>query len=426
MSIKELYSHFLQSTGVSTDTRKLEKGQIYFALKGEQFDGNQYAQNALTNGAALAIIDDEQYHLPEKTVLVKDGLETLQLLAHYHRKQFSIPVIGITGSNGKTTTKELINLVLSQKYQVLATEGNLNNHIGVPLTLLNLRPDHEVAIIEMGANHVKEIDFLCKIAEPNFGVITSIGRAHIGQFGSYDAIKSTKSELYLWLARHGGKAFLNADIDVLVGMASMTLVEDKITYGTMSESQYVFQYVDANPFVRFSMDDIEVKTQLIGEYNFHNIITAATIGKYFQVPNEEILSVLTTYQPDNNRSQIIQDGSRTIILDAYNANPSSLEHALQNLESMQAAKKGAVLGEMLELGEYSLEEHQKITDLAESIGLDFLIIVGHEFSKVNTTGGTIKFDDVEAVKVWWEQMNLEGFLVLIKGSRAVKLESIVE
>src|SRR5690554_1228644 len=342
MSIEELYSHFLQSTGVSTDTRKIKEGQIYFALKGERFDGNQYAENALESGASLAVIDNEQYHLPNKTVLVKDGLETLQLLAHYHRKQFTIPVIGITGSNGKTTTKELINLVLSKKYQVLATQGNLNNHIGVPLTLLNLRSDHEIAIIEMGANHVKEIEFLCKIAEPNYGIITSIGRAHIGQFGSFEAIKKTKSELYLWLAEHGGKAFINTDVNVLVEMASNSALGELVTYGSSGDNQYSFSYKGSDPFVRFTVDNIEIKTHLIGEYNYHNLITAAAIGEYFQVKNEEIQNALTTYQADNNRSQIVELNQCTIILDAYNANPSSVEYALQNLKSMKAVKKGAI------------------------------------------------------------------------------------
>lgn len=425
MGIQKLYDHFLQSTGVTTDTRKIEQGQIYFALKGERFDGNQYAHDALKAGAGLAVIDDEKYHVEGQTFLVNDVLETLQKLANYHRNQFSIPFIGITGSNGKTTTKELVQVVLKQKYNVLATIGNLNNHIGVPLTLLRLNKSHEIAIIEMGANHVHEIGQLCEIAEPDYGIITSIGRAHIGEFGSFEAIKKTKAELYQWVANHEGKAFLNTDVEVLTEMADRSEIHQRITYGSDGSCQYSYQYLGSNPFVKFSIGEVEVATQLPGEYNYHNFITAAAVGQYFDVEISKIKEALSLYQSDNNRSQIVKKESLTLIMDAYNANPSSMESALQNLKNMNSVKKGAVLGHMLELGEYSLKEHQHIVDLAESLELDFLVLVGKEFENTQVSNNTLKFPDALAAKEWWNLRDLSDYLVLIKGSRGIQLEKVV-
>ncbi len=425
MRIQELYSHFLQSTGVTTDTRKIEQGQIYFALKGERFDGNQYAHDALKSGAGLAVIDDEKYHLPDQTFLVDDVLETLQQLANYHRKQFVIPVIGITGSNGKTTTKELVYTVLKQKYNVLATIGNLNNHIGVPLTLLRLNKNHEIAIIEMGANHVHEIGQLSAIAEPDHGIITSIGRAHIGEFGSFEAIKRTKAELYQWLATHNGKTFLNTDVEVLLEMADRSGVTQRITYGSDASCQYPFRYLGSNPYVEFSIGDEIISTQLPGQYNYHNFITAAAVGQYFNVEIGQVKDALSHYQSDNNRSQIVKKGTLTLIMDAYNANPSSMESALQNLKNMESARKGAILGHMLELGEYSGKEHQSIVDLAEALELDFLVLVGKEFEDTDVSDTTLKFPDALAAREWWDKQDVSDYLVLIKGSRGIQLEKMV-
>lgn len=425
MDIQKLYDYFLRSTGITTDTRKIEQDQIYFALKGERFDGNRYAHDALKAGALLAVVDDEKHHIPGQTFLVADVLTALQQLANHHRKQFRIPFIGITGSNGKTTTKELIHTVLKQTYNVLATIGNLNNHIGVPLTLLRLKPGHEIAIIEMGANHVNEIALLCQIAEPDFGIITSIGRAHIGEFGSFEAIKKTKSELYQWVAQHQGKAFVNMDVEVLKEMADRSDVTERITYGSELSCQYSYHYLGSNPYVQFSMSELVITTQLPGQYNYNNFITAASVGQYFGVPEKQIQDALSSYQSDNNRSQIVKNGSLTLIMDAYNANPSSMESALNNLKNMSSSKKGAVLGHMLELGEYSLKEHQDIVSLAESLNPDFLVLVGKEFESVEVAENTLKFTDAQQAKAWWNEQDLSDFLVLIKGSRGIQLEKVV-
>lgn len=425
MDIQTLYDYFLRSTGITTDTRKIEQGQIYFALKGERFDGNQYTRDALKAGATLAVIDDGKYHIPGQTFLTEDVLTTLQQLANHHRKQFPIPVIGITGSNGKTTTKELVHAVLKQKYNVLATIGNLNNHIGVPLTLLRLKPEHEIAIIEMGANHVNEIGLLCQIAEPDYGIITSIGKAHIGEFGSFEAIKKTKSELYQWVAQHQGKAFVNNDVEVLKEMSDRSDVTERITYGSDPSCHYYYRYLGSNPYVQFSMSGLVIDTQLPGQYNYNNFTTAATVGQYFGVAAAQIQNALSAYQSDNNRSQIVKKDSFTLIMDAYNANPSSMESALNNLKNMSSVKKGAILGHMLELGEYSLKEHQDIASLAESLQLDFLILVGKEFEPVKVSDSTLKFTDAQQAGDWWNQQDLSDFLVLIKGSRGIQLEKVV-
>lgn len=425
MELQELYQLFLESNGVTTDSRKIGVDQIFFALKGENFDGNEFAQKSIGLGAKIAVIDDPKYHVPGQTFLVKDVLKTLQDLANYHRKQFKIPFIGITGSNGKTTTKELIYQVLKEKYNVLSTIGNLNNHIGVPLTLLRVSKEHDIAIIEMGANHVQEIEILCRIAEPDYGVITSIGRAHIGEFGSYEAIKNTKAELYQWLSDHNGIIFINEDLDVLKEMIDKTRSKNKVIYGANENLQYSYQYIASDPFVNFSFNGNIISTQLPGAYNFSNFITACTIGQYFEVPTNKIISALSAYQSDNNRSQIVQKDGLTLIMDAYNANPSSMESALANLKNMESAKKGALLGHMLELGKYSLQEHQNIVDLAESLHLDFLILVGTEFEKAEKSSKTLWFNDAQTAQQWWKEQELIDYLVLVKGSRGIKLENVV-
>ena len=427
MEMKDLYQLFLGSKGASTDSRKVEKGQIYFALKGENFDGNLFAQDALQAGALAVVVDNAELATQKQIIYVENVLETLQQLANYHRKQFQIPVIGITGSNGKTTTKELLQAVLSQKYHVIATKGNFNNHIGVPLTLLQMNASHEIAIIEMGANHVHEIGFLCGICEPTFAVITSIGIAHIGLFGSFEAIKETKAELYKWVAQHQGKAFVNQDLPILVEMADRMQVKEQIEYGShLKGGGYEFHFESADPFVKFRMGEQWVETQLPGTYNYANFITAATVGKYFKVPDSEIKSALEGYSSTNNRSQIVNKGSLTLILDAYNANPSSMESALNNFKEMKSPQKGAILGGMRELGAYSAQEHQRIAEMAEALELDFLVLVGDEFQEVKSAPHTLKFSNVEQVKLWWQKQELFDFLVLIKGSRHYCLEKILD
>lgn len=426
MGIEELYQLFLESNGVTIDSRKIGENQIYFALKGDRFDGNQFAQESIKLGAKTAVIDHPKFHIEGQTILVENVLNTLQSLANHHRRQFNIPIIGITGSNGKTTTKELIHQVLKEKYNVLATIGNLNNHIGVPLTLLRMTKEHEVAIVEMGANHVHEIEILCKIAEPNYGVITSIGKAHIGEFGSFEAIKNTKAELYQWLSNHDGVTFINEDIDVLKEMIGKTGVKNPVLYGSDPNLKYTYQYITSDPFVKFSFSGNLVQTQLPGQYNFNNFITACTIGQYFEVSANKIISALSAYQSHNNRSQILHKDGLTLIMDAYNANPSSMESALANLKNMESPKKGAILGHMLELGKYSLKEHQNIAQLAESLHLDFLILVGDEFEKIQKSDSTLWFKNSEEATIWWNQQDLKNFLVLVKGSRGIQLEKVVE
>lgn len=427
MNIEQLHRVFTESEGVSIDTRTLQRNQIYFALKGERFDGHTYVQTALDQGASYAVIDDEKYVIDGQTILVDDALQALQQLANHHRHQFSIPVIGITGSNGKTTTKELLATVLQQKYEVLATLGNLNNHIGVPLTLLNLNGQHEIAIIEMGANHLQEIEFLCQLAEPNYGLITSIGRAHMGEFGSFEAIKQTKAELYQWLHQSRGQIFINLDLEELIEMNNQIGHQKNITYSAQTDAQYMYQYLGSNPYVKFAFNQQEVQTQLVGEYNFNNLIAAATVGQYFDISQEQIRQALQDYIPTNNRSQIVSIGTNTLILDAYNANPSSMESALINLQKMESIRKGAVLGEMLELGKYSQQEHQQIADLAQNMSLDFILLVGEEFADVVEVDVTVlKFSDVHQAKDWWGKQNFEEYLILIKGSRGVQLEKLLQ
>lgn len=425
MDIQALYQAFLSSSGVTTDTRQIQPGQIFFALKGERFDGNQYTDLALENGAAFVVIDDATRVVDGKTLLVQDVLTALQELGRYHRRQVNIPMIGITGSNGKTTTKELMNAVLKQKYNVLATRGNLNNHIGVPLTLLQLKPDHEIAIIEMGANHVHEIAELCAIAEPDHGLITSIGKAHIGEFGGLEAVKKTKAELYEWLRDHDGQVFINNDQPVLLEMADRTGVVNRISYGTAEALNYTFRFLDADPFVRFRFNAVTVQSQLPGSYNFQNLMTAAAVGQYLGVPEDAIVTALESYTSDNNRSQIVRKDSLTIIMDAYNANPTSMDIALDNLKNMKAGRKMAIIGDMLELGEYSLDEHQAIVDKAEKMALTHLVLVGEEFGRTKTTGSTLKFRSSPEARDWLQQQDLTDMLLLLKGSRGIKLEQVL-
>lgn len=425
MEIAELYQIFLKSTGVQTDSRKVIGGNLFFALKGENTDGNQHASSAIENGALAAVIDDERYSLSNKTILVDDVLSTMQSLANHHRRQLELPVIGITGSNGKTTTKELMHAVLSKKYRTLATIGNLNNHIGVPLTLLRLKKDVEIAIIEMGANHRGEIADLCRIAEPTYGLITSIGKAHIGEFGGLEGVKEAKSELYSWISSSAGKIWLNTDVPVLNEMAQKKGVDNLITYGSNEDAMFSFKLLDADPFVKFSYNNTIVQSQLPGIYNYNNLISAFAVGLYFDVSVIDIADALSSYTSDNNRSQIIQWKGHTVLKDAYNANPTSMEAALDNFEKMQHQTKVAILGHMLELGEYSKEEHQSLADKAASLGIDYICLVGSEFNDINTVGNIVKVSDAQAARKWLDGLNLNGALILLKGSRGIQLEKVL-
>ncbi|HND75536.1 MAG TPA: UDP-N-acetylmuramoyl-tripeptide--D-alanyl-D-alanine ligase, partial [Saprospiraceae bacterium] len=373
-SIQELYSVFVKHPKVSTDTRKITPNSLFFALKGDSFDGNQFAETALNLGASYAVIDDEKKYHGDKYILVEDVLTCLQQLATYHRKQLKSIIIAITGSNGKTTTKELIKKVLEKKYRTLATQGNLNNHIGVPLTLLSITPEIELAIVEMGANHVGEIAMLCNIAQPDYGMITNIGKAHIGEFGSFENIIKAKTELYAYIKSNGKKIFVNAEDALLMKHARDI---DQITYGTRSNAYCRSELVEVNPFLKIVYENQPIQSKLIGTYNFDNITLAICIGKYFGIGIADIKNAIEEYVPSNNRSQIVKTKSNEIVLDAYNANPSSMMVAIQNFYQMKGDDKWLILGDMLELGQYEVEEHKSIIKLIESKKFKHVILVGN-------------------------------------------------
>lgn len=432
MSIHQLYSVFIQAgQAISTDTRKLEKGSVFFALKGENFNANEFAQKAVENGCVLAVVDEQKYAIDERFMLVDNVLKTLQDLARHHRRQFAIPILAITGSNGKTTHKELIYTVLAKKYRTLATVGNLNNHIGVPLTLLQLRPEHEFAIIEMGANHQGEIDELCRIAEPDFGLITNIGKAHLEGFGGIEGVKKGKSELYRFLKTGSGKAFVNGDDEVLYQLA---FDNDKITYGCKKlydligkdcitaetvSFKYTTRYGDKN------WNNLpQINTQIIGGYNFINCLAAVCVANYFKVSDAEIKEALETYVPNMNRSQLVKTQRNTLILDAYNANPNSMKAAIENFAKYRDENKLVLLGDMFELGEYSRAEHEAVVRLLEQLGFKDVVLVGAEFSGIQTN--YTKFKSTDECKKFLATKTLSGKTVLIKGSRGMKMETLQE
>ena len=412
-----------------TDSRKIKPGCIFFALKGERFNGNKFAKEAIKQGAAYAIIDEEEYQIGGQFILVKNVLKTLQDLAAHHRRQFQIPVIAITGSNGKTTTKELISAVLSSHYKTHFTKGNFNNHIGVPLTLLAMQQGTEVAIIEMGANHLGEIDFLCKIAQPTHGLITNIGKAHLEGFGGLEGVKKGKSELYRYLANNNGAAFVNQDEPFLSSLVEN--VRWKIFYkkGPIPKSDSIpfeIQLLSETPFIQaaFASDDntfIEIKSRLIGQYNFANIMTAAVMGIYFKVPSEKIKTAIENYVPSNNRSQVVIIETNTFLLDAYNANPTSMKNALSHFSKMDAPKKIAILGAMKELGEHAEAEHKAIVALAEECNFEKMILVGKEYDPV----GHPFFENIDELKKWFTKQEFRNTHFLLKGSRSIGLEKLL-
>ena len=424
--IQELYSVFIKYPNISTDTRKIIPNSLFFALKGDSFNGNQFAETALKLGASYAVIDDEKKYHGDKYILVKDVLTCLQQLATYHRKQLKSIIIAITGSNGKTTTKELIKKVLEKKYRTLATQGNLNNHIGVPLTLLSITPEIELAIVEMGANHVGEIAMLCNIAQPDYGMITNIGKAHIGEFGSFENIIKAKTELYTYIKSNGKKIFVNAEDALLMKHARGI---DQITYGTRSNAYSRSELVEVNPFLKIVYENQPIQSKLIGTYNFDNITLAICIGKYFGIGIADIKNAIEEYVPSNNRSQIVKTKSNEIVLDAYNANPSSMMVAIQNFYQMKGDDKWLILGDMLELGQYEVEEHKSIIKLIESKKFKHVILVGNRFDKAVLELGSnfpvFKTSD-ELLNVISHQYRIKDALILIKGSRGMKLERVVD
>ncbi len=427
MTVEKLYTYYKAHPNISTDTRNIKLDSIFFALKGDNFNGNEFAHQALEKGATFAVVDEEKYCISEKYLLVEDVLESLQQLAKYHRNQLKIPFIGITGSNGKTTTKELIHAVLSQKYKTLATHGNLNNHIGVPLTLLSIREEHQMAVIEMGANHMKEIEFLSSICSPDFGIITNIGKAHLEGFGSEENIAKGKSELYTHIKQKAGLLFVNADDSKVMQLSEGN---KRICYGSANSSDFIAEYKGSEPFVCLQLNSLTskpiVNSSIIGKYNFDNCVAAACIGNYFGVDETAIVHALESYVPSNNRSQVMQKGSNTILMDAYNANPSSMEVALANFSSMKSEKKLAILGDMLELGSESELEHQHIADKALASKNTRVILIGPNFQKIKTSASILHFESTAAAGAYLSEQQFKDFTVLIKGSRGMKLEQLLE
>jgi len=401
-NMNQLYSIYLKHQLICIDSRNIKKNAIFFALKGDNFNGNKYAQEAIDKGCAYAVIDENKYEKNEKFVLVENVLETLQNLAHHHRKQLKIPVIGITGTNGKTTTKELIKDVLNKKYKTYATQGNLNNHIGVPLSVLSITRDIEIAIIEMGANHIGEIIALCKIAQPNHGLITNIGKAHLEGFGSFEGVITAKKELYNYLKQNNGIAFVNSDNLLLMKLSN---TQNRITYKTQKEA---------------------INTQLIGKHNLENILAAICVGHYFKVKESDIEQAIENYQPADNRSQIIKTKKNTVLLDAYNANPMNMEAVINHFAQMKAENKVVILGDMLELGSYSLQEHQAVTELLKKQNFNRVILVGDNFSKVKNNINCKHFADAGIASNWLKHQNIKDAFILIKGSRGIELEKLME
>lgn len=435
MKISELYQWYLQCTGVATDTRQIQQKSLFFCLKGERFNGNTFVREAFEKGA-LAVVADElidnawKETYKDRLILVDDALRMLQALAAYHRLQFPFPVLAITGSNGKTTTKELIAAVLSKKYRTAYTKGNLNNHIGIPLTLLSISiPDTDFAVIEMGANHQREIAGYCVYTRPDFGLITNVGKAHLEGFGGIEGVVKGKSELYEYLQHSNGKIFINADNETLKKSLNRigVLHESMITYGT-TEAYCRGAVLEGYSFLNILVENTHIATNLVGEYNFENVLSAVCIGKYFGVHIQEIKEAIEAYVPANNRSQQITLGSNTIIADAYNANPSSMLEALRNFEKLSAETKVVVLGEMMELGDYSRDEHQKIVDYISAPEWSNVVKVltgaGFEFAK--NIKGIVWFATTNEVKQWFTAQPFQNALILIKGSRKNQLDKVLE
>jgi len=439
MSITELYQIFLEYPRIQTDTRKLQAGDFFFALKGDRFDGNAFAKQAIDAGAAAVVIDDPTAYIDKKTILVDNVLQTLQQLAKHHRQQFKIPFIAITGSNGKTTSKELVHAVLSTQFKTYTTEGNLNNHIGIPLTLLRVGTDAEMAVIEMGANHQQEIAGYCQYVLPTHGIITNCGKAHLEGFGGVEGVKKGKGELFDFMRSQEGTAFVMWDYDYLRQMSQG--ITACITYGS-HEADYQVEIMQGNvstandfssdnPFLQVQLTHTPqgdkrytLKTQLVGDYNFANVMLAVAVGSHFGVPLPKIAAAIEAYTPSNSRSQLLQAGSNTIILDAYNANPSSMRAAIENFARLQANKKVLLLGAMAELGDESIAEHRLIAALIAQYQWESVALVGGDFNKIEHP--FVRFENAIAAGQWLEQQHFEHTHLLIKGSRSSQMELVLQ
>ncbi len=416
MEIKDLYKIFQKHSYVCTDSRKIKKGAIFISLKGVNFNGNKYANKAIQHGCSYAIIDDKEYYTHKNIILVNNALKTLQDLAAYHRSQLDIPVIGITGTNGKTTSKELIYNILSSEIHSYSTKGNLNNHIGVPLSILEINAKHKIAIIEMGANHKNEINFLCKIAKPTHGVITNIGSAHLEGFGNIQTIIDTKKELYQYINYNKGHLFVNYDDELLISLSN------KISQTTYGKKGYVSALItNITPLISIKYKNLIIKSQLIGEFQFNNILLAICIGNYFNVSNKNIKVSIENYIPTNNRSQLLKTKSNTLILDAYNANPSSMKAMLNSFANQKYKNKLCILGDMLELGRSSKKEHMAIIDLVNDLKLDCLF-VGEIFNNLTKNSFKNKVDLIRHIQL----KKIHKKTILLKGSRGIELEKLIK
>lgn len=421
-TIEKIYKLYSKKNLVSTDSRKIDYGCVFVALKGERFDGNDFAyQVAQDNIAACVIADRKDLPHHERLFIVEDSLTTLQELARLHREKCNIPIIGITGTNGKTTTKELTATVLSKKFNLIYTQGNFNNHLGLPLTILRIKPDTEMAVVEMGANHPNEIDQLCTIANPDFGIITNIGKAHLEGFGSFEGVVKTKNELYDFIRNRNGKLFVNHDNELLMNLSNGIDIQ---TYGKDNNANIKASIVSSNPYLIINWEGNEIKTNLVGDYNFENVMAAISVGCHFNIEKNLIIEALENYTPTNNRSQFIKSEKNEIVMDAYNANPVSMHHAIKNFRNISSDNTLLILGDMRELGKDSEKEHQIIVNLIKELKFENVILVGSEFKKTAGTDFTT-FDNVDELLSYINDNNISGKKILIKGSNSIRLEKIV-
>jgi UDP-N-acetylmuramoyl-tripeptide--D-alanyl-D-alanine ligase len=422
MNIADIYKIYQQYPSVQTDSRKLQKGDLFFALKGPNFNGNHFAQQALDQGASYVVADESLSFSDERIIAVEDVLTTLQQLAKYHREQFDIPFIAITGSNGKTTTKELVHAVLSSGYKTYTTQGNLNNHIGIPLTILKIKGDAQIAVIEMGANHLKEIEGYCQYAQPTHGLITNIGKAHLEGFGGAENVKKGKGELFDYLNKNNGTAFVNMD-DPAVAELGRALV-NTIRYGSQGENA-TGNLLKKDPFIEVKIKTGEsIQTNLVGAYNLPNVLAAVCIGQYFKLDTGKIKNAIENYTPSNSRSQLITSDTNTVIMDAYNANPGSMKAAIENFASMRGDKKILLLGDMKELGEDSRKEHEAIISLIGQYKWNDVVLVGKIFSEINHP--YIHFENSLQARDWLRSRQIQNTQMLIKGSRSMQMEKVLE
>jgi len=429
MKIEDLYNIYRKNPKISIDSRIISKDCLFFALKGDRFNGNQFALKALEDGAAYAVIDEKEYGTDPRCLFVDDTLKTLQLLANYHRKFLKFPILAITGTNGKTTTKELISAVLKQKYNLVCTQGNLNNHIGVPLTLLSMKTETEFGVVEMGANHQFEIKSLCEIAEPDYGLITNVGKAHLEGFVTFENIIKTKTELYDFLNKNNGVIFYNASNPFLTDCLKKVNCK-LVSYGNITGSKVNGAVKTLNPFVSVDVhernDQYIIDTNLIGKYNLENILAAVCIGNYFGIDSSKIKNAIENYVPSNNRSQLIRTAKNTIYMDAYNANPTSIAASLSNFIELDVKSKCVILGDMLELGSDAFKEHENVIKMLQKNDFKTVILVGEIYSKLMTPDHYLRFVNVSQAILWLEKNKIHNSNVLVKGSRGIQLERIVD